>query len=103
MPLVHLREGPGGSCCCCCFSSCAGDLLSGVLSPCRQKWPGVAGVWPPAGGGELGDGRAALCVSLQRGERAASHCSCGEGVLLAEEDWTPGWVGGSRGKCSLSV
>lgn len=39
-------------------------VVSSLFSS-REKWPGVVGVWPSTGGGELTDRRAALRVPFQ--------------------------------------
>lgn len=39
-------------------------LVSSLFSY-REKWPGMVGVWPSTGGGELSDRRAALCIPFQ--------------------------------------
>lgn len=77
--------------------------LVSFLFSYREKWLGMVGVWSSTGGSELCDGRAALCLPFPWSKEKASHHSCGEGFFLAEENGTAGWVGRSRGKCSLSV
>lgn len=78
-----------------------GDVASRVF---RSQCVGMAGVRAALGGGSCVDGRAFLCISLQRCDGSpAAVCDGGERVRLAEAQRATGGSAGGREQHAVSI